>query len=452
MTPEQGRPDSSEIRRALDNLQQTLETLSARYQELRRERGELRSRIEELEQERENENLSVSTRLEAAAIDRRRVSELELRVIGAEKGQAELYERIAELETMLGERDAVIVEQEETIVGLRARIESDRKREEEGWGLEERLRDEIAALNDQLSRARSASELAESRLLELESSRGGSVDTAAIGELRSKLEDYGRLTESLQSDRARLEEQQMQLIGKLDAATRDSGLARTRVAELESQLRGLEELQPETVRLSDLARESAAALEATRRELQAARQDAASRQQELGDLYNAALAREAALSEQVTALQRRLLAAEMENEGAAKAVADLMGQRDQAREKVDMLLTRLTLVEASDDDRLKVQRDYIDSLTRDLTEALDMAAKKETEAVEAGLQVERLQAELAGLRERAGSLLAECESLRAQVTAGGGAEIDRSRFLPEEERTRMVRQISEAIRLIDKHL
>jgi hypothetical protein len=48
--------------------------------------------------------------------------------------------------------------------------------------------------------------------------------------------------------------------------------------------------------------------------------------------------------------------------------------------------------------------------------------------------------------------MAECEALRGQIAGCGGAQSEGSPLLSDDERGRMVRQISEAIRLIDKHL
>jgi chromosome segregation protein len=333
MTQVPGPNDSTEIRRALDRLQSTIESLSDRYRELRRERKQMRARIEELEGEREQEDLTTAARLEAAAIDRRRVLELDERVVQAERRQVELYERVLELEETLSERERLIVEQEETMSRLRSALEEERKREEEGATRSERASEELL-------------------------------------ELRRQVADLTGRVAALQSERKRLEEQEHQLVGKLDAATRDSGLARMRVEELEEKL------------------------------------------------------------------------------------ATAAAERDAAREQVQSLLAQLKQLESTDDDRLKAQRLRIDALSRDLSDALDMAAKKETEAMEAADALDRLQERVTELERDLGSLREERDSLKGEFDRHGGESAPEkgSTWLSQSDRGQLVMQIDDAIRLIDRHL
>src|SRR2546423_8703920 len=103
--------ESADIRRAFDLLQQTLEVLSDRYRERRKERKQLRSRIDELEQDREKTALATAARLETAVIDRKRVTELEERVVQAERRNSELYDRISDLQAAVSEREGLIADQ-----------------------------------------------------------------------------------------------------------------------------------------------------------------------------------------------------------------------------------------------------------------------------------------------------------------------------------------------------
>src|ERR1041384_8081203 len=56
--------ETADIRRALDRLQQTFEVLSDRYRDLRRERKQLRERIEEMQRGREMGQAAHAAQLE----------------------------------------------------------------------------------------------------------------------------------------------------------------------------------------------------------------------------------------------------------------------------------------------------------------------------------------------------------------------------------------------------
>jgi chromosome segregation protein len=332
--------ESADVRRALDRLQTTLEALGERYREVRRERRQLRAEIEQLQQERQGVEQSVQSKLETAAVDRRRTIELEERVVQAEKRTADLHDRMRELEDTLARRESAILEQEELISSLRARIDSDRQREELGWAQEEKLREEVVAMREQVARASVEAELYQARIVALE--QEGRQQEA----LRGELEELRRKIVGLQTERNRLEEQQLQFAAKLDASTRDTSLARTRVAELERQLAA-----------------------------------------------------------------------------------------------------------STSDERLAGQQAELERLRRELSDAVDLGARKELESVEKGREVESLRSSLSEANRQAELLRTRCRQLTAEVERRAGElTIFNGSGLHDDDRRQMVQQIQQAIQLIDKYL
>jgi chromosome segregation protein len=332
--------ESADIRRALDRLQSTFEALGERYREMRRERKQLRAQIEELQQEREGAELSIQSKLETAVVDRRRTIELEERVVQAEKRTADLHDRMRELEDTLARRESAILEQEELISSLRARIDSDRQREELGWAQEEKLREEVVAAREQIARASVEAEMYQARIVKLE--QEGRQQEA----LQAEAEELRRRIVGLQTERSRLEEQQLQFAAKLDAATRDTSLARIRVAELERQLAA-----------------------------------------------------------------------------------------------------------STDDERLAGQQAELERLRRELSDAVDLGARKELETIEKGREIESLRRSLDEVNRQAEILRTRCKQLTTEVERRAGElTIFNGSAAHDEDRREMVEQIQQAIQLIDKHL
>ncbi|HVZ38103.1 MAG TPA: hypothetical protein VHI13_02415 [Candidatus Kapabacteria bacterium] len=117
--------ENADIRRAIDRLQQVVEVLSDRHREMRRERKQLRERIDELTQEREIAVAAASSQMDAAAAERTRAIKLEERARAAEASASELEARVVELERLLADRDAQLAELErgsEDLAVLRASV------------------------------------------------------------------------------------------------------------------------------------------------------------------------------------------------------------------------------------------------------------------------------------------------------------------------------------------
>jgi len=476
---------SADIRKAFERLQQALEMLGDRYRELRRERRRLLERIDELDREHSAAGVSVSAQLEAAVQDRRRLTELEERAFQAEKRQADLYHRIADLEEQISERDALIAEQEDSLNLMRA--ERDASRELAAGAteaIEQRDRD-IAALRDELDGAVRRTETALERVAALESA--GATSEAAAGERIARLTE--RVAEAdasvrvLREDRSALEEKYLQTIAKLDASTRDAAMGRNRIAELERELAELESTLHEVKGRTEISDEE-------RRELSRLRGLAGDRDEEMDVLRQdlaTAVGRHAAVShelkiaqtdlvrlrEQLDAREREAQAAretlqrqkeehdatiarledryvdyDVELEIARKAMHELQTERDEARGTAESLLARLKSVEAVDEEETAARQGRIRELTHDLGEALDMAARYETDLIHARAEVERLQSRCSELSEEASRARSDYETLQERVAAGveGGSGIG------EEERQRLVDRIGRAIALIDRHI
>ncbi len=182
----------NDLRRSMERMQSALETLGDRYRDLRRERRQLRERIDELVNERESSSAASAAEVERAASDRRRAAELEERAIRAEKRHEELFNRISSLEAAVAERERMLAEQEDMISRL------------------------------SLSRTEDAA-------------RAKGADVERMKEME---EEVGALRASLvrlREERTELESKQDQTIAKLDAATRAEAMARIEQARLERE-------------------------------------------------------------------------------------------------------------------------------------------------------------------------------------------------------------------------
>lgn len=448
MTQGIGSGESAEVRRALERLQNTLDIMGDRYRDIRRERRQLRERIEQLEREREAASMSLSARLETAAHDRKRAIEFEERAIQAEKGQADLHQRLVDLERQLAEREAMIAEQSDTIERQRERLDENRRREEESWTQEERFREEIQALTEQLARGQAERDRLGQQIRELEELRNAppaAADEETL-ELTRQLAGMRERLGVLDGERADLIDAQAELQHRLDDALRDVAIARGLTGELESEIESLRTQLSHAgaARDGEVAEAARAAAE-----LDQLRRTIAAREEELQGLHEAIKRMHIEALQESARLQGAIAELQTERERVLKTLVSVEGDRDSARATVESLLVRLKQLEASDDERLTAQRTRIDELTRDLSEALDMAAKKETDAMLAQTEVERLQRQIAELTERRDQLEGELEKLRE---AGTNAPAGTSNGIDDGEREVIVGRLREAIMLIDKHL
>jgi DNA repair exonuclease SbcCD ATPase subunit len=140
---------------------------------------------------------------------------------------------------------------------------------------------------------------------------------------------------------------------------------------------------------------------------------------------------------------------ELEEEAAQKTTE----QNEALGREVEELKEQLKQVESGDDDRLKSMRSQIESLTTDLSDALDMAARKELEAVEKGREMDQIRRSLDEANRQAETLRASCKELTAELERrpGDAAHLNGA-VVHDDERREMIEQLQQAIRLIDRHL
>lgn len=431
--------ESSDIRKALDKLQTAFEALGDRYRDIRRERKMLRERIDELIAERENSTVSTAVDLEIAANDRKRVVELEERALRAERKHESLFNTISELEERIQLREASMVEQEDVIAQLRAQVEKTKLGSEGIWTEREGLRAQVDELRGELTTAEQRSSELQKRLDELESS---TPDAAELEGLRRALAEQRALAEHLRKERSDLDEKNLQTIGKLDAATRAEAMARTETVRIEDEKGDLKseiaELEARCLLQEDKLRE----LASFRQEVTVSKGAVEEREQELLELRTVAKERELAYSATQADLRERIETLELERERIARQATDIRHERDAALANVETLTHRLKGLESSDEERLKAQRERIESLSNDLTEALDMATRNETDLVAANR-------ELAKLRTRVADLTATVEQLQSIDASMGSAN---GTGISEDDRRELARQLDAAIELIDRQL
>ncbi len=440
-----GPNETADIRRSLDRLQQSFEILNDRYRELRRERKQLRERIDELHRERALADTAVAVQLEMAQQDRQRAAELEVRAQEAERRNEEVGIRIADLERSLAERDALIADHQEMLVRLREQLEADRQKDEANWMQSEGRREELEELRRQLATVHAESEAYRAQLDRLSVVNDGEivVPASTIEELRSEATSLRQLVAQLQQDRIDLEGKYLQTIGKLDAATLAEAMARTDVASLiqekdvlDSSLAELRQAHAQIQQqLAENMREDTSAEDAER-EL--------ARERELQELHAAIQRGEDLHAAERATLRDGLAAAAMEQERLERQADELRQQRDAARAAAETLKEELSKLNTGDDERLKAQRVRIEGLNEELEYALDMAARKELEAGTNAQALEEAQAQIARLNK-------ELEMLRANVEQENGLKADLA-LLGGEDRRHITSQIDTAIRLIDQHL
>jgi chromosome segregation ATPase len=477
--------ETADIRKALDRLQQTFEVLSDRYRDLRRERKQLRERIEEMQREREIADASTAAQLELVAGDRRRAGEMEERAGAAEQRSEVLALRIAELEGVVAEREAIIAEQAETINAARAELDQRRHHEEESWTNEEQLRKEVGSLRQQIAQMQAEAEAQQERIGQIVPMEEGhvSLPAADLTAMRREAEELRAMIARLQEERASLEGKHLQAIGKLDAATRAEAMARTEVARLEGEketlveslaslragreeyearmreLEGergrsessaaeLDAARDELVGLRDLHARTTQEIEVISGQLAEARALLDSREADLRALHASMQENETRHATLLAAAEERLAAADLERERLERAVVELKSEAESARATVGSLTERLQQAESSDDERLHAQRARMDEMAADMSEALDMAARKEIEAVEATQELERLRARVAELSDE----LDRLRALGAGIDGPENGATQSSLPFDDEDRARLTEQIDSAIRLIDRHL
>ncbi|MEO5928339.1 MAG: hypothetical protein ABIR47_00260 [Candidatus Kapaibacterium sp.] len=474
--------ETADIRKSIDKLQQALEILGDRYRDLRRERKQLRERIDELVQERDSADAATSAQLEMAVRDRKRVLELESRVGDAERRHEESFNRMAELESTIRDREGLIAEQEDTLAELRKELAARREAEEKNWSQEEQSHKEVLSLRHELASAKAENERLLGEMSRIEPRDEGelSVMGAEMERLRGESQSLQQAVNRLQGERATLEGKHLQAIGKLDAATRAEAMARTEVAalisekqrmedlladldqnrvRLEEQLRQgesvrtksaeqeeeVESLRDELARLREEHRRTTEDLDGVRAALVPARERIELREGELESLHATIRQLDAEHAVELAGMRERLNAAELERENVDRRLVELQHEREESRATIDGLREQIRQAGASDDDRVKAGQAKIDALGNDLAEALDMAARKEMEAVDAERELERL-------RMRVGEMSDELERLREAGAATTNGAAEGHSMLSDEERRAMAEQIDSAIRLIDRHL
>jgi exonuclease SbcC len=437
--------ETADIRRALDRLQQAFELLNDRYRDLRRERKQARERIEELQREREIADASNAAQLELAEREHRRAAELEERAVQAERQQEELMVRVADLERAVTEREALIAEQEDLLVQMRADLEIQRAKEEEGWIEESRRREEVEGLRRELAHAQAESEEMREQMTRLAAVPEGSmvIPSGDVDMIRAENVSLRQLVELQQHERSELEGKHLQAIGKLDAATRAEAMARTEVAALEEEKRSLEasiaSMREAQDRLKESMRESGVdqslAVQAREAEIEA-------RERELKGLHERLEQREKEHAVAIARVEERLTAAELEREKFEHQLAALRAERDSARAVAERLQHELKEVEFSDDERLLAQRRRMEELTKDLSNALELASRREKEVAAASEELESLKSQMVRLND-------EIDLLRA---AAMHVENGAAPAMTDEDRRIITEQIDSAILLIDRHL
>lgn len=448
MTQGIGSGESAEVRKAIERLQHTLGIMGERYRDLRHERRQMRARIEQLEREQEAVSLSLSARLETAEYDRGRVSELEERALRAEKAEGELSRQLSELDQALTERDAVIADQAGVIERQRQHIEEERRREAENWTVEERFHADVQHLREQLAHADAEVEQYKQQMREMEEEQRGQLSSADenIRQLNHQIDEMRAVIHDLEAERAELLEAQAQLDLRLNGMMRDVAVARNHVAEIESEI---ESFRTQLLHANAAREEVTAELSRLQTELEETRARLESGENELRSLHESMHTANADAARRTGDLQGEVATLQLDLERAQKARATMEADRDSARGTVESLLARLKQLEASDDERLKAQRVRIDELTLDLSEALDMAANKETELLLAQSELERLRRQVSELNERRDALMTEVETLHGANTNG---QANASTAINDNERRAIVDQLRDAITLIDKHL
>jgi chromosome segregation ATPase len=245
------------------------------------------------------------------------------------------------------------------------------------------------------------------------------------------------LAESLASLRAGQEEYE----ARMRELEGERGRSQSSAAELDA-------VRDELVRLRDLHARTVQEIEVITGELVEARTLLDSREADLRTLHASVQENETRQATALAAAEERLATADLERERLERAVAELKHEAESARAAARSLSERLKQAESSDDERLQAQRARMDEMAADLSEALDMAARKEIEAVEATQELERLRARVAELSDE----LDRLRALGAGIDGPENGATQSSLPFDDEDRARLTEQIDSAIRLIDRHL
>ena len=476
--------ESAELRKSLERFQQAIDALADRYLELRRERKRNLERIAELEQERAAAEMTISVHQEIVNQERKRGTELEERVIQGDRRMLELLQRAGELEERVAEREAMIAEQEDTLGQLRHQLS---EAQEQGGKFDEhseQLNAEIAQLKEQLAASQRLNSQRAEQLERTEAERAEEVSTLAaqrdsavaeIAELRKAITLLG-------DQRVVAEEKYQQTLSKLDAATRqvsmvrnESALAVTASAQMQAESVQLKQAAAKTDELRHEADELRRRFTSASEELAKLRDDLATTQQKQGgtslelQMANNEIARVRELldarevqirdaqsdgsklkdeyAQKLAELEEKHVAFDMELERARRQVASMESERDQAFVQIFSMQNRVKELEELEGEASSQQKFRIEQLTRDLSDALEMAARKEQETLAALQESEAIRAQCFDLHKKAQELTQELHDHRQaaqQLQAEGGME--------EGERLALRKRVTEAIEMIDRHL
>jgi len=232
--------ESTDIRRALERLHATLEDLSDRFRDLRRDRRQAHEYILELERELERAERSASQQTEAGEAERGRTAELLERVATAERRQGELLARIAELEQAVREREGLVAEQEDLIQQYQSRFDEAREFAARADGARRELDTEVARLREELEVIRVSEQNSAAHARDLEAivqQSGHSADelaglTTQLAQMRQAIELLESERGQLVADHARLSDEVHQLRESEHAAVDRLGELEARNAEL----------------------------------------------------------------------------------------------------------------------------------------------------------------------------------------------------------------------------
>ncbi len=314
--------ENADIRRALDNLQQMVEVLNDRYREVRRERKLLRERVDELIREREVAEANLAAHVDRTVAERERTAELEQRLRAGAQEREQFAAETDELRRAVADRDGQLKELErlrDEVVALRQGIVHER---EERASLEEKHLQAIGKLDaatraEAMARTDTASRdaVVATREQELAAAHARIEDLEA--ELRLRTAEAGQGAEGAEQLVAR-ERELKELNAKLQDLERAHAEALAtmhgRLAEAELEQARLERLVVEMSAERDAARADAAAA-GEQLSLVGATDDertnaANARVAELSKDLSAALKREAAASKEAEMLAQDLIAAE----------------------------------------------------------------------------------------------------------------------------------------------
>jgi chromosome segregation ATPase len=228
--------ESTDIRRALERLHATLEDLSDRFRDLRRERRQAHEYILELERELEKAERNVSQQSEAGEAERERTAELLERIQQGERRHGELMARITELEQAVREREALVAEQEDLIQQYQARFDEAREFAARTDGARRELDSEVQRLREELELVRASESEAMTRARELEAAvQQGGRSADEVAGLLAQLTQTRQALEAIEAERGELVADHGRLADEFQALRQAERSASERLAELERQ-------------------------------------------------------------------------------------------------------------------------------------------------------------------------------------------------------------------------